>query len=156
MLHTAIFTFFACSSPAWLLTFVAFFTPGYWPSMAVSYCFCYPFTRFPLPAAILCQFVPFCRRPSPYRGRMGKHARSKHPTSTSEDKVYNKRPEINAAYYELRDQINGYYTVKKKAAPWSTVTAALNGVIKDYNNLRASRGTQVDATPVIKLVTPIV
>ena len=75
--------------------------------------------------------------------------------STSENRVYNKRPEINAAYNDLRDQIDGYYIVKKKVAPWSTVTAALNGVIKDYNALMASRGTQVDATPATA-TTPIV
>ncbi len=65
--------------------------------------------------------------------------------STSEDKVYNKRPEINAAYYELREQIDAMYIVKKKVAPWSTVTAALNGVIKDYNDLLASRGSADDS-----------
>lgn len=59
--------------------------------------------------------------------------------STEETKVYAKRPEITAAYTDLREQIDAMYIVKKKVAPWSTVIAALNGVIKDYNDLLASR-----------------
>ena len=77
-------------------------------------------------------------------------------SSTSEDKVYNKRPEITAAYYELRDQIDAQYIVKKKAAPWSTVTAALNGVVKDYNDLLSSRGMQVNVTTTTTATTSIV
>lgn len=58
------------------------------------------------------------------------------------DKVKAKRAEINQVYYELRDALNARYTINKKTQPEPFLTAinALNGLIKDYNDLLARRG----------------
>ena len=59
--------------------------------------------------------------------------------TTNQDKVYDKRPEANAVYYELREQLNAWYVIKRKAEPFATAINAVNGVIRDYNALVAGR-----------------
>lgn len=72
-------------------------------------------------------------------------------TGTSKsDRVYQKRPAITLLYDELMLQLDSWYNVKKKADPWATAVAAVNGVIKDYNDMlaiRAGKGGDGTDTP---------
>lgn len=63
------------------------------------------------------------------------------------DRVYEKRPAINEAYNELREMLDAWYIVKKKTDPWATAIAAVNGVIKDYNELLAIRAGKEGGVP---------
>ncbi len=69
------------------------------------------------------------------------------------DRVYQKRPAITLLYDELLLQLDSWYNVKKKADPWATAVAAVNGVIKDYNDMlaiRAGKGnTSTDTSPTV-------
>jgi hypothetical protein len=62
--------------------------------------------------------------------------------TAGEDNMFKKRTKATAAWYELRDHLEAWYTIKKKADPWATAITALNGVIKDYNSLLAGRGSK--------------
>lgn len=53
--------------------------------------------------------------------------------------VLAKRQEMYTAYYELRDFIDSYFTIKKGAEPYSKVTAELNALVDQYNTMMAGR-----------------
>lgn len=57
------------------------------------------------------------------------------------DSLYSKRKDANAAYYKLRDRLNGHYEVNDGANPWATVSSLANQSISNYNALLARRGT---------------
>jgi hypothetical protein len=56
------------------------------------------------------------------------------------DSLRTKRLEANAAYYRLRDRINGHLEVSDGADPWATVAMLANQSISNYNALLARRG----------------
>jgi predicted membrane chloride channel (bestrophin family) len=53
-------------------------------------------------------------------------------------------PEANTAYFELRNHLNAWYTIRKKAEPFATAIAALNGVIADYSDVLAGCNAQAN------------
>jgi len=52
-----------------------------------------------------------------------------------------KRLEANAAYYKLRDRLNGHFEVNDGAEPWATVSSLANQKISNYNALLARRSS---------------
>jgi hypothetical protein len=67
-------------------------------------------------------------------------ARSKEQGSASPDTIRAKRLETNQLYYDLRDEIEAWNTIKKGAEPYGSTIQSVNGVINNYNDLLARRG----------------
>ncbi|MEO7313153.1 MAG: DUF6261 family protein [Chitinophagaceae bacterium] len=68
---------------------------------------------------------------------------------STQDRVKEKRAQTNQLYYALRDALDAQYTINKKKQPEPFLSAinALNGLIKDYNDLMARRGYTADEAP---------
>lgn len=63
------------------------------------------------------------------------------------DSLRTKRLEANAAYYRLRDRINGHLEVSDGADPWATVAMLANQSISNYNALLTRRTGSGTTTP---------
>lgn len=74
-------------------------------------------------------------------------ARAREIGSANTDNMKSLRLQATNAYYELRDFTDSYFTINKGAAPYSTVTNELNGLISEYNTLLAGRGGKDTNTP---------
>jgi len=66
-------------------------------------------------------------------------ARTQELGSASNDTIKALRTTAVENYYSLRDLIDSYLIIKKKANPWLKTTNELNALIDQYNHLLASR-----------------
>ncbi|WP_416865243.1 MAG: DUF6261 family protein [Imperialibacter sp.] len=60
-------------------------------------------------------------------------------SSVSADTLKDKRNTAAEAYYELRDLIVAYHTIKKGAEPFSKTVKELNALVGQYNHMRSGR-----------------
>ena len=67
-------------------------------------------------------------------------SRNEELASASPDSLKTKRLEANAAYYKLRDRLNGHFEISDGAEPWAKVSSLANQSISNYNDLLARRG----------------
>lgn len=81
--------------------------------------------------------------------------RNEQLASANPDSLRTKRLDANAAYYRLRDRLNGHFEVNDGAEPWVTVSMLANQSISNYNALLARRGsagattTEEEPTPTL-------
>lgn len=80
-------------------------------------------------------------------------ARTREFASASADTMKAKRLEAANAFFDLRNNIDAYFTINKGAEPFAKVTNELNALIAQYNVLLAGRTTTTVAAPVIQPVT---
>jgi len=76
-------------------------------------------------------------------------ARTQEYAAANTDTMKAKRLEAANAFYDLRDNINAYFTINKGAEPFAKVTNELNALIAQYNTLLTGRTTAAVIAPTI-------
>ena len=73
-------------------------------------------------------------------------ARAEENGTASPDNLKAKRAETNAAYYELRDNLNAHFTINKGIDPFGKTVSFINGLMDSYKSLLARRAVNAEAT----------
>ncbi len=79
-------------------------------------------------------------------------ARTQEAATASTDTMKAKRLEAANAYYDLRNNLDAYFTITKGAEPFATTINQLNALIDQYNKLITGRSGGGDVPPVPPVV----